>query len=778
MNFECEIEATSDEQVSQLTQEERLSTRSRSSSGHRNANENFRIVEVGSGEERKITAYDNDPYFEHFVGAQGEPFSPTFSPVSLEFIYSHEELELMSSIASFQQTESDEFHNVTPPQSHKGESSDDNTSNVATKARTSHRIERTPEKHSEEFKGSNFGNRPTLSRASTVKLSFTGHGRAKDDSNKIYTVYILHVSPQWSGSADDTRQHGRNKPWKVYRRYRQFHELYLTLQQKGYHVPPLPPKRFIGSFEPEFVYKRLKDLSKWMNQLLQPPKIANCESTPKDTRLSTTMRRFLTADADVRPRGLEKIHYLTTDSDVSRRKSSSNIADGETLEKEQHETTSARNSSQSIPKPNMKGKGVELTNFELCKVIGKGSYGKVLLVRDRYTGEQFAMKVLDKRNITRRKQIVHTNTERRVLGFTRHPFIVRLHYAFQTRNQLYLILDYCSGGEIFFHLSLVGAFNEEAVAFYGAEIILALDHLHTLGVVYRDLKPENILLDKYGHIRLTDFGLSKILEELPDVRIDRNQHTPAKAKSLYGDDKIINEKTNDEDIYKRSVRQAQRTFSFCGTPEYLAPEILEKKGHGIAVDWWSLGMVLHEMLTGLPPWYTKDRDRLFDDICNAELKLADYLSETVKDLLQNLLQRNPKKRLGSRHETPRTMMRRLKSIAGFGKKKAERLPIDLLKGHPFFSEIDFEKLLTRKVKTPFIPKAESSETERESVKHVDTPNFSKKFTSMPIPMLSKEKDDPNQRNFRRFSFEASDAALYQAIPKSYSPERRERKFNT
>ncbi|GLD99531.1 hypothetical protein PINS_up008257 [Pythium insidiosum] len=150
-----------------------------------------------------------------------------------------------------------------------------------------------------------------------------------------------------------------------------------------------------------------------------------------------------------------------------------------------------------------------LEDFTLIRVIGKGSFGKVTLVRKKTNSKIFAMKILSKAHLLKRKQIEHTKTERRVLSVVSHPFIVGLHYAFQTDTKLYFVLDYCPGGELFFHLSRMGRFDENMARFYCAELVVALEHLHSLGVVYRDLKPENILLDEMGHIKLADFGLAK-----------------------------------------------------------------------------------------------------------------------------------------------------------------------------------------------------------------------------------------------------------------------------
>lgn len=301
-----------------------------------------------------------------------------------------------------------------------------------------------------------------------------------------------------------------------------------------------------------------------------------------------------------------------------------------------------------------------LDSFKMIKVIGKGSFGKVFLVKEKRTTEMFALKVLRKDNIIRRNQVEHTKTERNVLGYVNHPFIVGLKMAFQSKDKLYFVLDYCAGGELFFHLSKIGKFGEYRASFYAAEIVLALAYIHKMDIVYRDLKPENVLLDARGHIRLTDFGLSK------------------EGISL----------------------SSSGAHSFCGTPEYLAPEILERKGHGRAVDWWSLGALLYEMLTGLPPFYCRDRDRLFEKIKGGSLEYPACLSARAQNILKGLLTKDPQRRLGS-----------------------DSKDADTIKNHPFFGGMKWEQLYAGEVSPPWDPEIHGS---------LDTSQFDEEFTRMPI----------------------------------------------
>ncbi|EDM07093.1 ribosomal protein S6 kinase polypeptide 6 (predicted) [Rattus norvegicus] len=318
--------------------------------------------------------------------------------------------------------------------------------------------------------------------------------------------------------------------------------------------------------------------------------------------------------------------------------------------------------------------------FDLLKVLGQGSFGKVFLVRKKTgpdAGQLYAMKVLRKASLKVRDR-VRTKMERDILVEVNHPFIVKLHYAFQTEGKLYLILDFLRGGDVFTRLSKEVLFTEEDVKFYLAELALALDHLHRLGIVYRDLKPENILLDEIGHIKLTDFGLSK-----------------------------------------ESVDQEKKAYSFCGTVEYMAPEVVNRRGHSQSADWWSYGVLMFEMLTGTLPFQGKDRNETMNMILKAKLGMPQFLSAEAQSLLRMLFKRNPANRLGSEG-------------------------VEEVKRHAFFSSIDWNKLYKREVQPPFRP---------ASGKPDDTFCFDPEFTAK-TPKASANA----HQLFKGFSFVATSIA--------------------
>ncbi|KAF8333327.1 Pkinase-domain-containing protein [Amanita rubescens] len=316
-------------------------------------------------------------------------------------------------------------------------------------------------------------------------------------------------------------------------------------------------------------------------------------------------------------------------------------------------------------------------DFEFLKLIGRGTFGKVFQVRKKDTKRIFAMKVLSKKEIVAKKEIAHTIGERKILQCSlESPFLVGLKFSFQTDTDLYLVTDFKSGGELFWHLQRETRFSEERARFYIAELILALEHLHKYNIVYRDLKPENILLDATGHVALCDFGLSKA-----DLRPD------------------------------------ELTTTFCGTTEYLAPEILlDEQGYSKIVDFWSLGVLLFEMCCGWSPFYAEDTQQMYKNICFGKIRFPKgVICEDGKQFVKGLLNRNPKHRLGAQRD-------------------AEELKV-----HPFFKTIDWKALYLKQVTPPFKPVVESDES---------TNNFDPEFTSADIESdianMDLDEEDPSE----------------------------------
>ncbi|KAL3748317.1 hypothetical protein ACJRO7_009536 [Eucalyptus globulus] len=302
-------------------------------------------------------------------------------------------------------------------------------------------------------------------------------------------------------------------------------------------------------------------------------------------------------------------------------------------------------------------------DFEILRVVGKGAFGKVFQVRKKggHGGEGdgiYAMKVMRKETIIKKNHVDYMKAERDILAKVVHPFIVPLRYSFQTKSKLYLILDFINGGHLFFHLYRQGIFSEDQARFFAAEIVSAVSHLHKCGIVHRDLKPENILMDADGHVMLTDFGLAKEIDEL------------------------------------------SRSNSMCGTTEYMAPEILLSKGHNKDADWWSVGILLYEMLNGQPPYTHTNRQKLQQRIINEKVKLPPRLTSEAHSLLKGLLQKEPSKRLGS------------------GPKGGEEI-----KGHKWFRSINWKKLEAREVQPNFKPDVSGKDC---------TANFDRCWTAMPL----------------------------------------------
>ena len=338
-----------------------------------------------------------------------------------------------------------------------------------------------------------------------------------------------------------------------------------------------------------------------------------------------------------------------------------------------------------------KGGQVTIDDFDLLKVLGKGSFGKVMLVKKKQNQRLYAMKTLRKAALIKRKQLVHTSTERQILQHMEHPFLTALEFAFQTQEKLYLVMPYMGGGELFFWLKKHRRFSLARAKLYTAEMVLALGALHQYDIVYRDMKPENVLLDAEGHIRITDFGLAK------------GEVTGMGAKG--------------------------GTTTFCGTPEYLAPEILENKGHGKAVDWWALGTLLYEMVHGLPPFYDQNQQRMYDKILHADLRFPSSFTTDLRRLISGWLTRPVRERLGS-----------------------ERDGLERIKSEPFFGDLDWDMVLSKRYSPEFVPPCRNA---------TDVGNFDAEFTverpvdSVVVQQLSETAQEKTR--FEGFTYDGGGA---------------------
>ena len=274
--------------------------------------------------------------------------------------------------------------------------------------------------------------------------------------------------------------------------------------------------------------------------------------------------------------------------------------------------------------------GITFDSFEVLSLLGTGSFGKVCKVRLKKTNEIFAMKILNKDFLIKHKLLKYAISECNVLKKSKSPFIITLHYAFQTPENLYMVIDYCPGGDLNFHIQLE-IFEEEEAKFYISELILAIEYLHNHNILYRDLKPENILISSDGHIKLADFGLAK--------------------------------------------ENANNNFSksFCGSPNYLSPEMVRRQGATKSTDIYGIGAVLYEMISGITPFYGNDLRTLYNSIVKKQLLFPEFFSDTIKDLLKKLLEKNPKKRIGLTED---------------------------VKKHKFFKDIEWNELEFKRIKPP------------------------------------------------------------------------------
>ncbi|XP_066155846.1 protein kinase C isoform X1 [Euwallacea fornicatus] len=342
-----------------------------------------------------------------------------------------------------------------------------------------------------------------------------------------------------------------------------------------------------------------------------------------------------------------------------------------------------QNSEECIEKTGSKN-SIGLNDFHFIKVLGKGSFGKVMLAEKKGTDEVYAVKVLKKDVIIQDDDVDCTMTEKRILTLAaKHPFLTALHSCFQTRDRLFFVMEYVNGGDLMFQIQRAKKFDEPRARFYAAEVTLALQFLHRNGVVYRDLKLDNILLDAEGHCKLADFGMCK-----------------------------------------EGIFDGVTTTTFCGTPDYIAPEILQELEYGASVDWWALGVLMYEMMAGQPPFEADNEDDLFESILHDDVLYPVWLSKEAVSILKGFMTKNPNRRLGC--------------VVNQGCETA-------ILGHLFFKEIDWNALENRKVKPPFRPRIRSRK---------DVANFDAEFTrEEPVLTLVTNEvlQSINQEEFRGFS---------------------------
>lgn len=297
-----------------------------------------------------------------------------------------------------------------------------------------------------------------------------------------------------------------------------------------------------------------------------------------------------------------------------------------------------------------------LNEFELLVTLGMGTFARVRLCIHKPSRTFFAMKILDKAAVVKMKQVQHINNEREILVSVRHPFVIDLWATHQTERHIYMLLEYVTGGELFTLLRKAERFRPSVARFYAAEIILTLEYLHSKNIVYRDLKPENILINTDGHIKLTDFGFAKKIRD--------------------------------------------RTWTICGTPDYLAPEIIQTKGHGKAADWWALGVLIYEMLAGYPPFGADTDLGVYENILSGKLFFPAFFDKSARSLLSGLLQIDVTRRLGN-----------------LAKGAAD------IKNHPWFANIDWKLCLKKKLRPPVKPRLKNPGDTSNYERYPETDSF-------------------------------------------------------
>jgi len=346
-------------------------------------------------------------------------------------------------------------------------------------------------------------------------------------------------------------------------------------------------------------------------------------------------------------------------------------------------------------------------DFQILNVIGQGSFGKVFQVQKKEVGSIYAMKVLQKDHIIKNNAIKYIMRENGILKVLNHPFILKLKYSFQTKDLLFMVTDYLNGGEIFYHLSKEDYFTEERVKLYASQIILALSYLHENGIIYRDLKPENVLLDMNGNICLVDFGLCKT-----------------------------------------GMYNQVRTTTFCGSKEYLAPEMLEGGSYGKEVDWWALGVLLYEMIDGNPPFWDEDDEKMLSNILDVEPNFPDFFSEDCTDFISKLLKKDYKERLGYGNDS-----------------------LIKIKRHKWFQNVDWVKVYKREIEPIFKPHTDNDD---------GLSNFDPMFTEQEPNLSFGDREGISstvEDYFKGFSYIAPSFEWNQYREREKSAMRRKRKVS-
>ena len=308
---------------------------------------------------------------------------------------------------------------------------------------------------------------------------------------------------------------------------------------------------------------------------------------------------------------------------------------------------------------------IKLSDYDMGETLGTGSFGRVKIAKDKKTGEYVAMKIMKKAEILKSKQADHISNEIKILSMIDHPFVITFGGFTQDDRNLYLALELINGGELFTYLRGVGRFPVDQARVYIAQIVLIFDYLHNKNIIYRDLKPENILIHKSGFLKLTDFGFAKIVEG--------------------------------------------RTYTLCGTPEYLAPEIILNKGHGKPVDWWTCGILLYEMIAGIDPFSDDDPMMVYQKILKGKIKFPSGFDSNAKSLIKHLLDSDLTKRYGN-------LKNGVKDITG----------------HRFFKNLEWDKLLKKELPPPYVPKVKSNDDISNFSAYPDSDN--------PAPQIKKDED--------------------------------------